>query len=41
MYVSDLPNITKVPEQYEYPCRDRVYRDRDRYRDRQRQRQGR
>ena len=32
LYVSELNNVTKVPEQYEYPCIDRIYRDRDRER---------
>ena len=32
LYVSELHNVTKVPEQYEYPCIDRIYRDRDRER---------
>ena len=30
LYVSELYNVTKVPEQY--PCIDRIYRDRDRER---------
>ena len=30
LYVSELDNVTKVPEQY--PCIDRIYRDRDRER---------
>ena len=30
LYVSELHNVTKVPEQY--PCIDRIYRDRDRER---------
>ena len=45
LYVSELYNVTKVPEQY--PCIDRIYRDReteteterDRQTDRHRQRQ--
>ena len=37
LYVSELYNVTKVPEQY--PCIDRIYRQRQRETDRQRQRQ--